>query len=367
MTVHIDISQLVRDPRRSGIQRAERELIRYWPGPAPLQPCHFVADKGELQALPREVLDVLCEDAPPGGVPEELSRLAPYLRPGRAVGPSRLLNAELFVDPARAAHYRALPPRCRPYWLVYDFLPWLHPDWFSLGSAARLMPYLHALLSVRDLAFISARTREDYATRVVRRPSDGPIIPMGGDGLGLERQHFAPSRKNFVMLGTIEPRKNALPVMRAFQSLWREGADAGLVMIGATSPDAALELAALEEVAGEARFQHLRNLPDSGVRQALRTARAMVFPSVGEGFGIPPMEALHAGIPVIISDTLPAIAEQPAHGQVRLAEVTAGHVADAVRSILDDDACARMWADAAAMPVPGWADFARGVARWVQA
>ena len=367
MTVYIDISQLVRDPRRSGIQRAERELIRHWPGPVPLLPCRFVAQQNELQALPREVLDVLCEDAPAGGVPAELHRLARYLRPGRAVVPERLLNAELFVDPARAAHYCRLPPRCRPYWVVYDFLPWLHPDWFSLGSAARLMPYLQALLHVRDLAFISARTREDYVARIARRPAEGPVIPMGGDGLGLERQRFEAGRRTFVMLGTIEPRKNALPAMQAFRALWQQGADAHLVMIGATSPDATHELAMLEDLAHEARFQHLRDVPDSGVREALRAARAMVFPSVGEGFGIPPMEALHAGIPVIIADSLPAIAGQPGHGQIRLRDVTAQSVAEAVRSVLDDDACARLWADAAAMPVPGWADFARGVAEWVQA
>ena len=364
MSVHIDISHLGRDPRRSGIQRAERELIRHWPGPAELLPCYFVAKQGALQALPREVLDVLCEDAPPGGVPAELQRLSRYLGQGQAVTPERVLNAELFIDPARAAHYCALPPQCRPYWLVYDFLPWLHPAWFSLGSAARLMPYLQALLHVRDLAFISASTRDDYVARIARRPSNGPVIPMGGDGLGLERQRFDPSRKSF---GTIEPRKNALPAMQAFRSLWRDGADVHLVMIGATSPDATKELAMLEELADEPRFRHLQNLPDSGVREALRTARAMLFPSVGEGFGIPPMEALHAGIPVIISDTLPAIAAQPGHGQIRLPAVTAERIADAVRSIGSDDACARLWDDAAAMPVPGWADFARSVAAWVQA
>ncbi len=366
MTVHLDISQLVLDPRRSGIQRAERELIRHWPGPAPLVPCRFDAASGEMVALPAEVLAILCADAPPGGTPAELARLQPLLGSATVVRPRRLLNAELFSDPARAAFYRAGRPSCRPFWLVYDFLPWLHPEWFSIGSAARLMPYLHAMRQVANLAFISERTRSDFLLRVGRCATDGPVIPMGADGLGLERQRFDPARRNFVMLGTIEPRKNAAPAMQAFRTLWREGVDATLTTIGTASPDATVELELLRSLAGEKRFRHLGQVPDETVRQALRGARAMLFPSEGEGFGIPPMEALHAGIPVIVSAGLPALAGQPGLGQIRLEPVTSDTIAGAMRVLLDDDRCRRLWDEAEGMTTPGWADFASGVARWVQ-
>lgn len=366
MTVHLDISQLVLDPRRTGIQRAERELIRHWPGPARLKPCRFDPLSGEMHELPDTVLHLLCEDAPAGGVKAELARLEPHLRPRRVARPERLLNAELFSDVPRAAYYRQAAAKRRDFWLVYDFLPWLHPDWFSIGSPARLMPYLHALRAVSDVAFISARTKADFIERVGHRACDGPVIPMGGDGLGLERQRFAAARRTFVMLGTIEPRKNAAPAMQAFQMLWRDGMDARLVMIGMASPDATQELALLEALAGEGRFRHRHNLSDAGVREALREARAMLFPSVGEGFGIPPMEALHAGIPVIVSSGLPALAGQASLGQIRLDDITPHAIAAAVRSLLDDATAPQMWDDAARMPVPSWADFARNVATWVQ-
>ena len=367
MTVHIDISQLLIDPRRTGIQRAERELIRHWPGPAPLRPCLFDAARGGLRVLPNELLRALCDDAQPGGLAAEMLRLAPMIRPGAAVAAGPVLNAELFADPARAAFYRQAPDAVRPFWLVYDFLPWLHPDWFSLGSAARLMPYLRALLRVKEVAFISARTRDEYARLIVHGAAEGPVIPMGADGLGLERQAFDPAKRRFVMLGTVEPRKNALPAMEAFRLLWREGVEAELLMIGLASPtDAEREIATMRMLEGETRFQHLSGVPDRAVRDALRGARALLFPSDGEGFGIPPMEALHSGIPVIVSETLPAIVGQPALGQIRLGTVTAASIADAVRTMMDDAACARLWAEAAQMRVPGWADFARDVAAWVQ-
>lgn len=365
MNIHLDISQLIQDPRRSGIQRSERELIRHWPGPARLVPCRFDATTMQMQELPHAVLEILCDDAPDGGVRAELARLQPHLCTTKVVMPDRLLSAELFLDPLRAAYYRH--SRSRTFWLVYDFLPWLDPDWFGTGAAVRLMPYLQCLRSVGSLAFISARTRDDCSARILRRPCEGPVIPMGGDGLGLEKQGFDPVRRNFVMLGTIEQRKNAAPAMRAFRELWREGADAPLVMIGATSPDASDELELLGAMAADHRFRHLRNLSDAGVRDELRHARALVFPSEGEGFGIPPMEALHAGVPVIVSAGLPAIAGRPDLGQIRLSAITPNTIASAVRVLLDDAAAARLWADASRLHVAGWAEFARGIADWVQA
>ena len=364
--IHLDVSQLVLDPRRSGIQRAERELIRHWPGPARLKPCRFDPSTGLLHDLPDSVLRILCEDASPGGVDADRLRLERHIRPGAPSKPARLLSAELFLDPRRAAYYVDAAEPARHYWLVYDFLPWLKPDWFGPGSSARLMPYLRALRSVPNLAFISARTRDDFSARIARRAFDGPVIPMGGDGLKLERQSFGPSRRRFVMLGTIEPRKNAAPAMQAFQSLWRDGIDAELVMIGATSPDATAELALLARLQAEPRFKHMRNMPDAAIRETMRAARAMLFPSEGEGFGIPPMEALHAGIPVIVADSLPALAGQPSLGQIRLASVTSDSIETAVRTMLDDDHARRLWHEAAALDVPTWADYAASVARWVQ-
>lgn len=368
MTIHLDISQLLSDPKRSGIQRAERELIRHWPGPAPLIPVRFDPASGGMHELPVAVFNVLCADPPPGGIKAELALLEPHVaHASPPITPTRLLNAELFFDPARARYYRSRDASCRSYWLVYDFLPWLHPDWFGIGSAARLMPFLHAMLHVEDLAFISMKTWADYAHRVGRRHVEARIIPMGADGLGLEPQSFSPTRRTFVMLGTIEPRKNAAAAMLAFQDLWAAGYDATLVMVGATSPDTPVELALIKAMSQDPRFRLLRDLPDAGVRQALRGARALLFPSEGEGYGIPPMEALHAGIPVIVSAGLPALANEPSLGQIRLASASRTDIAEAVARLLDDATAERFWAEAAVMTAPSWSDFASMVAEWVQA
>lgn len=362
--IRFDISKLVDEPRRSGIQRVERELIRHWPDGEQLVPCRF--DGSEMRALPAGILDALCLDAPADGMAGERARLEPFLAvPGAVVarGDGTLFCAELFDDPARAAYHAAEAGSAA--WLVYDFLPWLRPDWFPAGPANRLMPYLHAMRVVQRRGFISAATRRDCAA-VFQRAEDGPVLTLGADGLGLERQRFDPARRDVVLLGTIEARKNAAAALGAAELLWREGLEFRLVLIGAVEPDALAEQAILRRLAGETRLVQLGAASDAVVRESLRGARALLFPSKGEGFGLPPVEALYCGIPVIVAAGLPALEEMPALGQIRLAPPDVDGVAAAMRMVFDDAAAARLWADAAALRLKTWQAFAADVAGWLR-
>lgn len=373
MTVFLDLSQLIADPARTGIQRAERELIRHWPDAAPLVPCCFDPVRGGFRQLPTSLLQALQAAAPPdaaangkGGSEAERRLLAPHLRPGPPLPEeARLLCAELFADPLRADAYRARGGG-GVHWLIYDFLPWLHPDWYAPGGPRWLMPYLRALRTVPRVAFISERTRAEYG-RVMRRDAAGPVVPLGGDGLRLERQRFSPERRGFVFLGTLEPRKNGALVLRAFERLWEEGSDAHLTVIGKPHEHGVAEQALLARLDDEPRLRVLGRAPDSAVRTALREARALLFPSEGEGFGIPPMEALHGGVPAVIAASLPAAQGLPQLGQVRLDPVAEDTMLAAIRRLLDDDEAGRLWAEAAELRVPTWRDFAEAVADWVQA
>ena len=363
--IRFDISKLVDEPRRSGIQRVERELIRHWPDPAQLLPCRFDPTIGALRALPDQVLAVLAEDAPAGGIAAERARLAPFLARAGPVVPREtglLFTAELFDDPARAAFHQ--DEAADAAWLVYDFLPWLHPEWFPAGPANRLMPYLHAMRAVARRGFISAATRRDCAA-LFARAEPGPVLPLGADGLGLERQSFDRARRDVVMLGTIEARKNAAVAIEAVEMLWHEGVDFRLVLIGAVETDALAEQAILRRLAGERRLVKLGPAPDAVVRQHLCQARVLLFPSEGEGYGLPPMEALHCGIPVVVVAGLPALDGISAAGQIRVARPDPATLADALRTVFDDAAAERLWAGAAGLTLGGWRAFAQNTADWL--
>ncbi len=363
MTAYLDITQLLLDPVRTGIQRTERELIRHWPE---LRLCRVEGDG--FGVLPDELRQVLCRDAPRGGVSAERRLIAPYLRPaGRVPAGADVVCAELFGDAERGQVWRAAlaAGTVRGAWLVYDFLPWLHPGWFTPGAAKSLMAYVHTLRAVERVAFISEQTRAEYA-RVMRRVSDGPVIRLGADGLRLERQRFSAERADFVFVGTVERRKQAGLVLEAFETLWAEGVDATLTVIGRMGDGDGAEMALLERLAADPRLRFYERAPDGAVREALRGARAMVFPSEGEGYGMPPVEALAAGVPVVVAAGLPALQGLSDLGQIRLDPVSRESVMAAVRRLLDDDAAQALWAEAARFEAPSWAGFAQAVAAWVQ-
>ncbi len=112
-----------------------------------------------------------------------------------------------------------------------------------------------------------------------------------------------PAGKRIAMIGEIEPRKNQAGVLRACRYLRAERPEERitLVLIGDKAPQnpyAFLERMAQQHV----NIEHLGYVSDSTIGDALRSCDAFLYPSLWEGFGIPVLEAMSAGVPVVCSD-----------------------------------------------------------------
>lgn len=112
-----------------------------------------------------------------------------------------------------------------------------------------------------------------------------------------------PAGKRIAMIGEIEPRKNQAGVLRACQYLQAERPDERitLVLIGDQAPQnpyAFLERMAQQHV----NIERLGYVSDSKIGDVLRSCDAFLYPSLWEGFGIPVLEAMSAGVPVVCSD-----------------------------------------------------------------
>ena len=103
-------------------------------------------------------------------------------------------------------------------------------------------------------------------------------------------------------LGTVEPRKNLPGLVAAFDAVAARLRDVHLVVAGADGWgvdgfDEAVDLSSSRE-----RIRRLRSVPDHDREDLLAGAAVLAYPSIYEGFGLPPLEAMSAGVPVVTSD-----------------------------------------------------------------
>ncbi|HYO64137.1 MAG TPA: glycosyltransferase family 1 protein [Pyrinomonadaceae bacterium] len=151
------------------------------------------------------------------------------------------------------------------------------------------------------------------APRALFRPLDAARARDVREHLGLGGDEF------LLAVGTIEPRKNLTTLVRAFESVVAERSAAAsssrpgfaplrLVVAGARGwlTD---ELFALVNTSPARPFIHFAGyLPDSDLRALYSSCAAFVYPSLYEGFGLPPLEAMACGAPVLMS-RIPSLAE----------------------------------------------------------
>ena len=195
---------------------------------------------------------------------------------------------------------------------VHDVIFKSHPEFFTVRERMYFTP-LRALTADADRVCTGTCSERDrmarlgYATAdridVTPPPVDVAFAAGGAAGGGCPLE--LPAR--FVLfVGRLNARKNVETLVRAMQHV--RDRDIGLVVVGgrdATSPD----LAAVARDAGVAeRVQLLGAVSDISLRAIYTRATAFCFPSLDEGFGMPPLEAMALGVPVIAS-RIPAVVE----------------------------------------------------------
>jgi glycosyltransferase involved in cell wall biosynthesis len=128
---------------------------------------------------------------------------------------------------------------------------------------------------------------------------------LGSDALPKPTERQVPDRPTFVILGTIEGRKNHLMLLQLWSRLIdRLGSAAPrLLVIGQRGWEADPVFEILDRSDKlRGHVVELNHCSDEELAVQLASARALLFPSVVEGFGLPLVEALRMGVPVIASD-----------------------------------------------------------------
>lgn len=176
--------------------------------------------------------------------------------------------------------------------------------------------YRRAAEDADCIVAISEQTRQDLETFFQIPPARVRVIGQSCDpffetlslrhqpdrlALPLPQGVQIPEKDYFLAVGSLIPRKNWGRMFEALALLKKEGLDVPLVMVGTGKGAFADGLKAQAAQLGLSVFWLERHLPTRELALLCRRAAAMVYPSVFEGFGIPILEALTVGIPVVTS------------------------------------------------------------------
>jgi glycosyltransferase involved in cell wall biosynthesis len=167
------------------------------------------------------------------------------------------------------------------------------------------------------------------------------ICPVGAPAWEPTQDRGPAAGSHVLFMGTIEPRKNVGTLLRAYAELIARNPDAPpLVLAGRLAPACQPLLDELARPPLAGRVRHLGYVTEPERERLYRAASIVVLPSLDEGFGLPALEAMTIGIPVVVSSrgALPEVVG-PA-GLIVDAEDVAG-LAGAMDRILRDPALAR--------------------------
>ncbi|MBR1738442.1 MAG: glycosyltransferase, partial [Firmicutes bacterium] len=198
---------------------------------------------------------------------------------------------------------------------VYDVIPVTHPQFSHYNTRYNFMNYLAAVLEFSDMVIVNAKATLDKINELARdmgiEEKKGIVVPLGadfkkkgnsGEEVDEEVAKKAAMGKYILMVGTIEPRKNHKLVLDAFDKKLK---DTGINVIFAGRSGWNIDKL-MERIENHPEYNkrifHIEGANDVTIDHLYKNAFAVAFPTFNEGFGLPVIESIQRGTPVIASD-----------------------------------------------------------------
>jgi glycosyltransferase involved in cell wall biosynthesis len=257
--------------------------------------------------------------------------------------------------------------------VFHDALPLQFPELTPSRTVARFPHYLRELLAFDGIAAVSATSRDALAgywqwLGVTATP---PILvlPHGLAAVAARAAAPAPAAEPEVLcVGSLEPRKNHLALLAACDELWAEGRRFRLRLIGLANAQAAPVLQRLAELQADGRpVRYDGPVGEAELHAAYDRCTFTVYPSLGEGFGLPVAESLAHGRPCICLGQGATAEVARGGGCVELPAVEAAALAAGLRQLLDHPAdIERLAAAARQRRFRTWSDYVHELRAWMQ-
>jgi glycosyltransferase involved in cell wall biosynthesis len=281
-----------------------------------------------------------------------------------------LLTGELFAEEERPGFTAWQAGRtCRTAAIFHDAIPLKLPQITWPQSVARHPGYMKLLAGFDRVWAVSDASRQDllgyWRWLGLERMPPVVTLALGADFDGRARQPArAATEPVLLCVGILEPRKNQNFLLDVCETIWGEGLEFTLHLVGRVNPHFGRPLRDRIKRLQRAQrgLRHHAKADDAMLARLYAQARASVFPTRAEGCGLPLLESLWQGVPCVCSD-LPVLRENAdGGGCVPVALNDPAVWRETLRRILTDKAWADELAAAAAVrPLPTWAETAAAV------
>ncbi|WP_180962948.1 glycosyltransferase family 4 protein [Actinomyces graevenitzii] len=203
----------------------------------------------------------------------------------------------------------AIPPTRKPLVVTVHDLAFLrNPEHFTKRGNSYFRKSLQRTIKEAQAVIVPSQATADDCYEAGINPERVHVIPHGvsvqevsASQIDLFRTAYGLSRPYVLWTGTREPRKNLPGLLHAFSRIAGEFPQLDLVLVGPSGwGDDAVERQLIQAI-GTSRVHVLGHLAQDTLQQAYAGARAFVFPSYWEGFGLPVLEAMAHSVPVVTS------------------------------------------------------------------
>lgn len=234
---------------------------------------------------------------------------------------------------------------------IHDLAIYEHPEWFPSQIASTRLLVPQTIKKASAVIAVSSATKRDvikvFSTpskkiTVVHEAADTTLLQLRDSKADVRKIYKLPT-KYFLYVGTIDPRKNLVGLVQAWQRLFQSHPtiveNTALVIAGGLG----YRGKDLVDLLTELRLPSIRVLgyiPHNHKIKLMSEATAFVFPTLYEGFGLPVLEAMQLGTPVI-STNVSAIPEIAGEATLLIAPDDIEGLAESMRKMLTRPALAK--------------------------
>jgi glycosyltransferase involved in cell wall biosynthesis len=322
--LYLDVSSSCKSPLNTGVQRMVRGMFAGLSPRMDITPILWSQKLNSYCRLsPRELqflINPFARHTNPSAKPEQLVIRLPWSKTVRhlrnrkrrfeleaeATANDVFLVPEIFRDNriGRFTNPAARFPG-RSYAVFHDAIALRLPEMTAQDHQPNFSNYVRALASFDKVICVSKEVQADlqyyWDTSGATSP---PTVVLGWPtDFGMPRSTLSPNfgAKRILCVATLERRKNHLQLLEAAETLWREGLDFHLRLVGRMTADwGETVLSRVQDALKRGRpVKWLRHVSDHALHQAYGDCSFTVYPSLREGFGLPILESLWHGRPCV--------------------------------------------------------------------